>query len=219
MRHVVWDWNGTLLDDLPLVVESVNVLMYERELTPITAADYTAHYTRPVRVFYERLFGRPVLDDEWAHVDAMFHDHYDAHVAASARLMDGAREAMGSVARAGRTQSLLSMYQHEQLVPLVERFGITDRFTEIQGLTGPGGGHKQPHLEFHLALEAHLHAADDPSQVLIIGDTLDDARAARHIGAQAVLLASGSAPRSVLETAGVPVVDTLAEALEAGGLV
>ena len=77
MRHVVWDWNGTLLDDLPLVVESVNVLMHDRGFAAITTEDYTTNYTRPVRLFYERLFGRAIDDDEWAHVDEVFHRAYD----------------------------------------------------------------------------------------------------------------------------------------------
>jgi phosphoglycolate phosphatase-like HAD superfamily hydrolase len=217
MRHVVWDWNGTLLDDLPLVVESVNVLMYERELTPITAADYTAHYTRPVRVFYERLFGRPVLDTEWAHVDELFHIAYAAAVDARAALMAGTHEALDHVEATGRTQSLLSMYRHEHLVPLVQRLQLHHRFAHVQGLTGPGGGHKLPHLRRHL--QAVVQHVDDPSQVLIIGDATDDAVAAQAVGAKAVLLASGSHPVAELQRAGVPVVTTLSDALEAGGII
>ena len=217
MRHVVWDWNGTLLDDLPLVVESVNVLMAERGLGAITAHDYTTNYTRPVRVFYERLFGRGIDEREWAHVDRVFHDAYDAAVADHARLMAGAREALAAVDGSTCTQSLLSMYRHEQLVPLLDRFALTGHFEVVQGLTGPGGGRKLPHLEAHLDEMIHLHG-DDPSRVLVIGDALDDADAARHLGAPAVLLASGSHPREELEQAGVPVVDTLAEALAVGGI-
>ncbi len=217
MRHVVWDWNGTLLDDLPLVVESVNVLMAERGLDPITVADYTATYTRPVRVFYERLFGRAVDDDEWAHVDDVFHTAYDAAVEDHASLMAGARDALAAVADRGLTQSLLSMYRHARLVPLVERFGILHRFEVVQGVRGAGGGHKLPHLEAHLERMIHVHGGD-PTGVVVIGDAIDDAVAAEHVGAACVLLASGSHPVEELEQAGVPVVTTLPGALRAGGV-
>ena len=215
MRHVVWDWNGTLLDDLPLVVEAVNVLMAERDLDPITARDYTEAYTRPVRVFYERLFGRGIDDEEWQRLDDVFHHAYDAALADHARLADGAREALAAVDRSGCTQSLLSMYRHDPLVALLDRFGLHDHFEHVQGLTGPGGGRKLPHLEVHLDEMVHLHG-DDPSSVLVVGDALDDADAANHLGCPAVLIASGSHPRAELEAAGVPVVDTLAEALRVG---
>lgn len=217
MRHVVWDWNGTLLDDLPLVVESVNVLMAERDLDPITVADYTATYTRPVRVFYERLFGRAVDDAEWAQVDDVFHAAYDEAVEDHASLMAGARDALAAVADRGLTQSLLSMYRHARLVPLVERFGILHRFEVVQGVRGAGGGHKLPHLERHLERMIHVHG-DDPTGVVVIGDAIDDAVAAAHVGAACVLLASGSHPVEELEQAGVPVVTTLPDALRAGGV-
>ena len=49
--HVVWDWNGTLLDDLPIVLASVNVGIEPYRSTPVTLDDYRTHYTRPVKRF------------------------------------------------------------------------------------------------------------------------------------------------------------------------
>lgn len=214
---MVWDWNGTLLDDLPLVVESVNVLLRSRELATITVADYTAAYTRPVHVFYERLFGRPIGAEEWALVDEVFHAAYDAQVTDRATLMAGAEDALNQVAGAGLTQSLLSMYRHGPLVGLVDHHGLSRHFEVVQGVTGGGGGHKLPHLERHLERMVHLHG-DEPSRILLVGDALDDAVAADHVGARCVLLASGSHPVAELHRAGVPVVETLDEALRAGGV-
>jgi phosphoglycolate phosphatase-like HAD superfamily hydrolase len=215
--HVVWDWNGTLLDDLPVVVGAVNVLLEQRDLRPITADDYTRQYTRPVRTFYERLFGRDVDDAEWAEVDDVFHAAYADTVAVDAKLMAGARDVLRGIDESHRTQSLLSMYRHTDLLPLLDHFGLDDHFEVVQGLVGEGGGRKLPHLERHLAEMVHLHG-DDPSRVLVIGDAIDDALAAQHLGARAVLLASGSHPRAELEATGAPVVDTLAAALDVGGV-
>lgn len=215
--HVVWDWNGTLLDDLPVVVGAVNVLLAQRDLDPITADDYTRQYTRPVRVFYERLFGRDVDDAEWAEMDDVFHAAYADTVAVDAKLMAGAREMLRAIDASHRTQSLLSMYRHTDLLPLLDQYELDDHFEVVQGLVGEGGGRKLPHLERHLAAMVHLHG-DDPSRVLVVGDAIDDALAAQHLGARAVLLASGSHPRAELEATGAPVVDTLQEALEVGGV-
>jgi phosphoglycolate phosphatase-like HAD superfamily hydrolase len=54
----------------------------------------------------------------------------------------------------------------------------------------------------------------DPARTVVIGDAADDAVAARHAGAQAVLYTGGSHSRASLEGVGAPVVDTLAEAVE-----
>ena len=217
IRHVVWDWNGTLLHDLPLIVESVNAALGEHGLDPITEADYTANYTRPVHAFYERLLGRALEDAEWRRIDAVFHDTYAAAVTDHAELMAGARDALAVVDGSHASQSLLSMYPHQLLLPLVDHFGLDAHFEVVHGLVGEGGGRKLPHLERHLDEMVHLHG-DDPARVLVVGDAIDDAIAAQHLGARAVLLASGSHPRAELEATGAPVVDTLEEALRTGGI-
>lgn len=218
VQHVVWDWNGTLLEDLPLVVESVNAALGEHALSSITVDDYTANYTRPVRRFYEVLLGRGVDDEEWHRIDTVFHDTYAAAVAERTELMDGAREALTAVDASHASQSLLSMYPHHLLLPLVDHFGLDDHFEVVHGLVGAGGGPKLPHLERHLEEMVHLHG-DDPTRVLVVGDAIDDALAAQHVGARAVLLASGSHPRSGLESTGAPVVESLSEALIVGGII
>lgn len=217
VRHVVWDWNGTLLEDLPLVVESVNVALTEHGLPSITIADYTASYTRPVRRFYEVLLGREVSADEWVRIDTVFHDTYATAVVERATLMDGAREALAAVDASHASQSLLSMYPHHLLLPLVDHFGLDSHFEVVHGLVGAGGGPKLPHLERHLEEMLHLHG-DDPTRVLVVGDAIDDALAAQHLGSRAVLLASGSHPRAELEATGAPVVDSLSEALIVAGI-
>jgi phosphoglycolate phosphatase-like HAD superfamily hydrolase len=110
----------------------------------------------------------------------------------------------------GRSQSILSMYVHEELVPLVQGFGIEPHFIRVDGRTGPSGGSKAEHMVRHLA---SLNGVA-PERTVVIGDAADDAVAALHVGARAVLYTGGSHSRVSLEAVGVPVVDTLEEAVE-----
>lgn len=216
MRHVVWDWNGTLLADQHLVIEGLNAVMEDQGLEPVDLATYQRLYTRPVQLFYERLFERPIAAHEWQRIDDVYHAGY-RHGLERCGLAPGAGEVLEAIPSAGRTQSLLSMWRHHELVPLVRRLGIHDHFVRIDGLRGEGGGRKAPHLEAHL--EAVVHAAgDDPSRVLVVGDALDDAAAAAHVGARCILYDGGSHPRTELERAGVPVTDELTEVLELAGI-
>lgn len=212
MRHVVWDWNGTLFDDQHLVLGALHAVLDEAGLPRVDLATYQRLYTRPVKVFYERLFGRPIPEDEWDRLDEVYHRGY-RDALHGAGLAADAEEALDLVDRADGSQSLLSMWRHDELVPLAEQLGIHDRFTRIDGLRGPGGGTKAPHLEAHLQHVIDL-TGGDASQVLVIGDALDDAAAAAHVGARCVLFDGGSHPRAELETAGVPVASSLVEALE-----
>src|SRR5690606_39482074 len=96
-----------------------------------------------------------------------------------------------------------------QLVPQVDSFGITRHFTRVDGLIGMTGGEKAAHMAAHIA-----SIGVRPRDVLVIGDSVDDAVAARHVGARAVLYTGGMSSRAELESTGFPVVDTLAAALD-----
>jgi phosphoglycolate phosphatase-like HAD superfamily hydrolase len=210
--HVVWDWNGTLFDDQHLVVGALNAVLDEVGLERTDLATYQRLYTRPVQRFYERLFGRPIQPDEWQRIDDVYHHGYRSALH-EATLAADAADALATVEESGGTQSLLSMWRHHELVGLVDELGIAGRFARVDGVRGEGGGHKAPFLEAHLERLIHL-AGDDPDRVVMVGDALDDAAAAAHVGARCVLYDGGSHPRAELERAGVPVASSLTDAVE-----
>ncbi|MET9322955.1 HAD family hydrolase [Streptomyces sp. NPDC003038] len=210
MTHIVWDWNGTLLHDIDAVIAATNASFAELGFAPITLETYRDLYVVPVPKFYERLMGRLPTEDEWLLMDATFHRHYWAS-AEDAALAEGARELLQGWQRDGLTQSLLSLAPHEKLVPLVQAHGIHLHFLRVDGRTGPSHTSKAGHLVRHL--EALEETGVTPGRTVLIGDAVDDAVAAAHVGARAVLYTGGSHSRRSLESAGVPVVDTLAEAV------
>ena len=209
VHRVVWDWNGTLFDDLEIVLEAVNRGVTAFGLPPVTLDDYRDHYTRPVKVFYDRLFGRPVSEHEWTALDRRFHDGYRA-LLSHAALTSDARAALDLVSASHAAQSLLSMFPHEELVPLVETLGIRGYFDRVDGLRGAPGDTKATYLESHLRA---LISDEDPTGVLVVGDTPDDMAAAEHVGARVVLYDNGAHHRTDLDALGVPVFDSLVEAV------
>jgi phosphoglycolate phosphatase-like HAD superfamily hydrolase len=212
IRHVVWDWNGTLLADQWAVLGALNVLVEQLGRPPVDMATYRALYTRPVRVFYERLLDRAIDDQTWDHIDEVFHRAY-FDLVHRAPLDPDARPAMRHVAASGRTQSLLSMARHDHLLEMVAHHDIDHHFERVDGVRGVGGGHKEAWLRAHL--DALSVASAD--EVLVVGDALDDAVAATAVGAPVVLFDGGSHPVEVLHEAGVPVVDSLAAAVRMAG--
>ncbi|WP_424213509.1 HAD family hydrolase [Streptomyces sp. BI20] len=208
--HLVWDWNGTLLHDIDAVIEATNASFAELGFAPITLERYRELYRVPVPRFYEALMGRMPTDAEWELMDGTFHRHYWA-AADGAGLTEGAAELLTDWQESGRTQSLLSLAPHEQLVPLVRSHGIEPRFLRVDGRIGPSHTGKSAHLVRHL--RELLGTGVRAERTVLIGDAVDDAEAAAHVGARAVLYTGGSHSRRSLESAGVPVVDTLAEAV------
>ena len=206
--HIVWDWNGTLFHDNDAIIGATNAAFGELGLTPITMEEYRALYCVPVPKFYERLLGRLPTDAEWEVMDVTFHRYYAEHRVVCG-LTEGAAELLAGWRTAGRSQSILSMYGHDELVPLVREFGIEPHFIRVDGRTGPSGGSKAEHMVRHLGALTGV----DPARTVVIGDAADDAVAALHVGARAVLYTGGSHSRASLEGVGVPVVDSLAEAV------
>jgi phosphoglycolate phosphatase-like HAD superfamily hydrolase len=220
-RHVVWDWNGTLLDDASTVIAATTAAFREAGVPlELTAELYRRHFTRPIPLFYERLLDRPLAPEEWVAMDHAFHRHY-GRLRGACELAAGGLEALEELRRRGWTQSVCSMQPHRLLVPAVEAFGIAGYFVRVDGLSGgERGGAKLGHLVRHLEL-----LGVPPRQTVLVGDTVDDAVAARGAGCWCILLDGGAGLHepSALAAAGVPVapdlraVLTLLDALRGSG--
>ncbi len=216
--HVIWDWNGTLLDDLDLVVFAVNATLGPLGAGPISHEDYRTQYVRPVRLFYERLLDRSITDEEWHSFDDAFHHDYNEAVE-HVRLAVDALDALDAVERAGATQSLLSMYPHDHLVPLAERHGVADYMLLIEGRRGEAGASKREAMVHHVdAIVGHPHTPAELDGFVVIGDALDDAAAAEAAGLRCILYDNGSHPTEELVATGYPVTSSLMEALEVAGI-
>jgi hypothetical protein len=93
--HLVWDWNGTLLDDNVAIIEATNAAFAELGLEPITLERYRDLYCVPIPRFYQRLIGRLPTDAEWLVMDAAFHQQYWARADACG-LTEGAAELLAA---------------------------------------------------------------------------------------------------------------------------
>ncbi len=210
--HIIWDWNGTLLDDFAVILDAVNVSLAEVGESEITADDYRRHFTRPIRDFYVGLLGREVDDSFMDRVNDRFFSAYIEGFPA-ARLTSDAAAALADVDERGSTQSVASMAPHDVLVSTITRFRVADWMLAVDGHRGVVGETKAEHLREHVTRLLELHDGLSRDGMIVIGDTLDDAAAAVDAGVGCVLYDGGSHLRADLEAVGVPVAATLVEAV------
>jgi phosphoglycolate phosphatase-like HAD superfamily hydrolase len=204
--HLVWDWNGTLLDDLTLVVSSTNHAFAAIGGPAVDADEHRRQFRRPIAEYYAEVLGRAVDADEFGRLDRIFHDAYRMGLTTCSLAGDAA----AAIRAWPGTQSLLSMWFHDELVPAVETYGLTGLFTRIDGLrTTVGGDLKAGHLAQHLE---GLGVSGD--RVVLIGDSLDDAAAAAANGGVCVLYTGGFTDPDRLRASGLPVADTLQGAVD-----
>lgn len=202
-RHIVWDWNGTLLDDVDYSIACMNGLLARRRLPLLDRARYHALFDFPVRDYYYRLGFDPTRD-RFEDLSVEFISAYDAH-RWDTRLHAGAPELLAAVLRGGATQSILSAYREETLHEIVAHFGLTAHFLRLTGLDNIFA-HSKAELGRAWLGELGL----PPAEVLLVGDTLHDLDVARHMGVDCVLVAAGHHPAARLRARHDRVVENLA---------
>lgn len=201
-RHLIWDWNGTLLDDLDLSIEVMNALLARRRLPLLTRSRYHALFDFPVRAYYERLGFDPVIDS-FERLSVEFISGYDAR-RLEASLHRQAATTLAAIRAAGLSQSILSAYRHETLHEIVAHFGLTGHFAHIAGLDNI-----HAHSKVALGRDLVARLGVPASEILLIGDTLHDLEVARDLGLACALIAAGHHPADRLRATGAPVFDSL----------
>jgi HAD superfamily hydrolase (TIGR01509 family) len=192
--HVVWDWNGTIVDDAAFIISITNAHFQKAGFGPVSKEKFQAAYRRPVRDFYNVLAGRPLSDEQWRELNVQFHEEYARRAAATVQLSAGVEDALAFVRAQGWTQSLLSMYPQEGLLEFVNAHNLGTVFTRIDGSKNNDSWHSKVD-----SLVTHVSALGvEPQSTIVVGDSHDDIEAARHVGAHAILFDGGLHPSHTL---------------------
>ena len=202
---VIWDWNGTLIDDMPASLASVNVILADRGMPPIGEKEYYEYIDTPITRFYEHLFDPEKTD--FNRLLYEFNFNYDALLDGS-EVREDTRRALEAVAAAGARQIVLSAFEQQKLCRLLCEYGVFDFFSAVLGADDIHCGDKTDRAREYFAAEGL-----SPDRAVIIGDTLHDAAVAKAVGCGCVLLRGGHQGDAELEASGVPLASSAAEAV------
>lgn len=206
-RTVIWDWNGTLLDDVEACIAAANVLLARRDLEPMTRARYYRLFTFPVIRYYEAMgfdFTRESFDD----VAVEYHAAYGTLVG-EANLHADARSSLARLSDLGIQQAVLSALEEERLRNELQTRQIHHYFTHVFGLADLHAWSKAAR-----GLELLEATSCDREQCWMVGDTAHDAEVARAMGIRCVLVSCGHQSEARLKETGVAVVRDLRRAVE-----
>jgi phosphoglycolate phosphatase len=206
-RHVIWDWNGTLLDDAWLCVEILNQLLREAGRPAISVEQYREHFEFPVVRFYEWL-GFDFTTHSFDVVSVRYISEYNRR-RYECQLQPGAQATLERLRAAGLEQSVLSAYREDTLREAVTHYGLAPFFSHLSGLDNVRADGKLDRGRAHLRT-LDLHEA--PHTVLLIGDTAHDHEVAEALGADCLLLHHGHMHLARLDGRGAPVAASLVEA-------
>lgn len=203
MKVVFWDWNGTLVNDAPVLCDVFNTLVSVRGHSPVTLEQYRELYRHPVREMYERI-GFDFEKHPFELVAREWHDVYRQRIP-SVQLHGDSIEALEALRLRGSRQAVLSALPHSVLEESVASHGVEHYFEKIAGIAHERGDSKVREGR-QLASLMGVSGAD----ITIVGDSSHDAEVARDLSAHCILVARGGESRSRLEKNGFPVVDSFA---------
>ena len=201
-KRLIWDWNGTLLDDVAAAVGALNRMLVKRGARPITIEHYRRRFGFPVRPFYAEL-GVDLAKWDWDDICEDFHNFVLEEPQA---VRPDARDALELAASLGFRQSILSALRQDKLEAALAANGFLGFFDCIFGVDNLDGASK-------LDRGRELVAAIGGGAPIFIGDTLHDAEVARELGGRCILVSCGHQLPERLAAAGCPVTDTLADAV------
>lgn len=204
-KHAIWDWNGTLLDDTWLCVEVLNGLLARRGRGSISDEDYRENFGFPVIHFYDFL-GFDTDVDSFERVSHEFIGDYEARWLEECILHPDTHDVLTAMSQIGISHSVLSAAKQEALELGIGHYGIRDHFL---GLSGANNIYAESKVGRGKHWIESLHW--DPSEVVMIGDTLHDFEVAEAIGTDCILMAHGHHTPERLAATGKPVARSLKE--------
>lgn len=183
-QHIIWDWNGTLMNDAWLCVEVLNSLLEKRKLPTTTVEDYRVAFDFPVIGYYQKL-GFDFVHDPFEKVSHEYIAEYNRRRLECA-LHEGTEELLLELQDRGVSHSILSAYQRDTLKEIIAHYQLDHHFLGLNGLEDIYARSK---VDLGLRWVAQLPY--ERSQILMIGDTAHDYEVATALGVSCVLLEHG----------------------------
>ena len=194
VTSVIWDWNGTLLDDTQAALDTLNAMLAKRGGRRIAMDFYRDHFAFPVKPFYEAI-GVRLGDEDW---DALAREYHDVYAEQPKRLNPETVAALERVKAAGARQSIISALRQDLLEEITTRLGVAKYMDRICGVDNLDGFGKIDRARELISALQTPHPQNNPqtsqtSQTFIlIGDSLHDKEVADALGVRCVLCGQGS---------------------------
>lgn len=203
-KLIIWDWNGTLLNDLSICIDSMNILLNQRKLKPLDTERYRNIFTFPVKDYYAAL-GFDFNKEPFEIPALQFMDEYHLRLS-QAPLFTEVRHVLETFSHNNIRQIVLSAMEQNSLINCIHSLQIGSYFETIAGISDSYAYGK---IERATELLQNFHIT--PEKAVLIGDTLHDAEVAETIGCPCLLVAQGHQSAEVLSKSSCLVFNNLEE--------
>lgn len=183
-NHIIWDWNGTLLNDVELGVKIANTMLENHTHHQLSVADYQAAFGFPITTYYTKI-GIDLEKESFEELTDKFVTLYNSQVG-TCQLHEAVPSILTSFKEKGIHQHILTAAHLDMVLPLLDAFSITDYFRQIEGVNNfKAQGKVQRGIALMKANQFNKE------KTVLIGDTFHDYEVADAMGIDCVLVAIG----------------------------
>ncbi len=204
IKWVIWDWNGTLLNDTQMCIDVMNNLLIKRALPTIDKQFYQSVFGFPVREYYARL-GFDFASEPFEVPALEFMDGY-RDALPEVGLQNSAIETLQQLKALGLKQAVLSAMEQDLLLNLISHFDLNPYFEAVQGIDNHFGGGK---TEAGNTLLQNIQT--NPASCLLVGDTLHDFEVASALQMKCILFTQGHHSAERLGNSSAKLISSLPE--------
>lgn len=188
---VVWDFNGTIFDDVQIGIDSLNILLDRRGLPLVgSKEEYKSWFMFPIIEGYKKLG----FDFEKESYDAVAVEWVKEYLERehTAKLVPNILETLEFFKELGIKQVILSASEMSMLKRQLLDLGVSEYFDEVIGLDNVKAAGKAD-----IAVSWRKKHSED--KLLFIGDTDHDHQVAMAINADCILVSAGHQSHERLE--------------------
>lgn len=205
-KNILWDWNGTILNDTPVAFEATNILLKRYTYPTITLEYYRDNVDTPIVNFYSKIFdltkeNMDTLDNEWC----VLYNQLSHKI----NLQDSVESVLKIFSEKNCHQAVLSAFRTEEITKFAEKFSVANYFKAILGTKNIVMESKTIRGQKYMQ-ENSLK----PEETLYIGDTAHDYDTAKDLGIDCVLMSNGQQSEKVLSKCDVPIFNSFEELRE-----
>jgi phosphoglycolate phosphatase len=201
-KNIIWDWNGTLLNDTAICISVMNDMLLKRGMDILDIGYYREVFGFPVKEYYRKL-GFDFDKESFESLSKEFIDNY-THQLLNANLAHGAELVLKHFRAEGKNNIILSAMQQDMLISSIQNLRFESFFSDILGIDDIYA-HSKSALAVAYLKKNKLKGKD----FMLIGDTLHDYEVATEIGCKCILVADGHQSEKRLRETGAIVVDSL----------
>lgn len=207
-KYFLFDFNGTLLDDLDMNIEIEKLLLSRRNIIADTSkAYYLENFGFPI-IDYYTLLGFDFEKDDFSAVAVEYAEEYESRLK-SVSLFEDVIPTLEKLCSEETRCVIISATEHNTLTTQAEIFGLTSYFDAILGTDNNLGKGK-----VESALSWFSQCGIDPADAVFVGDTVHDFETAKALGCSCILVARGHNSERRLKATGCPVCKSFSELFE-----